>query len=101
MANAFQDAAISGFSHPAQRALLAPFVEQYFEQVAEVWERRSSEVGQKVAVGLFPRWSITQQTVDRALAWEKGDHPASLKRLVAEGRAGLERALAAQQADRA
>ena len=99
MANAFQDAAIGGFSHPAQGALLAPFTEQYFEQVAGVWERRSSEVGQKVAVGLFPRWSIDQATIDRALAWEAEDHPSALRRLVSEGRAGLQRALAAQLAD--
>ncbi len=100
MANAFQDAAISGFVHPAQRELLQPFTAQYFEAVGEVWKRRSSEVGQKVAVGLFPRWSITQQTIDEALAWEAQDHPAALRRLVSEGRAGLQRALAAQQADR-
>ncbi len=99
MANAFQDAAIGGFSHPAQRALLQPFTARYFDQVADVWSRRSSEVGQKVAVGLFPRWSINQATIDTALDWERQDHPAALRRLVSEGRAGLERALAAQLAD--
>ncbi|MEP6981523.1 MAG: aminopeptidase N, partial [Nakamurella sp.] len=100
MANAFQDATISGFVHPAQRELLVPFTDQYFAAVGEVWKRRSSEVGQKVAVGLFPRWSINQETIDQALAWEAGDHPSALRRLVSEGRAGLQRALAAQQTDR-
>ncbi len=100
MANAFQDAAISGFSHPAQRELMIPFTEQYFEQVGPLWQRRSSEVGQKVAVGLFPRWSISTQTIDRALRWEAEEHPTALRRLVSEGRAGLQRALAAQAADR-
>ncbi|WP_111765320.1 aminopeptidase N [Nakamurella deserti] len=100
MANAFQDASISGFAHPAQRELLLPFTDQYFDTVADVWARRSSEVGQKVAVGLFPRWSVDQATIDRALAWEAQDHPAALRRLVSEGRAGLQRALAAQRTDR-
>jgi aminopeptidase N len=99
MANALQDAAIAGFSHPAQAALLEPFGQKYFEVVAQVWDRRSSEVAQKVAVGLFPRWAIAQSTVDRALAWADADHPTALKRLVSEGRAGVERALRARAAD--
>jgi len=99
MANALQDAAIAGFSHPAQASLIAPFTEQYFDVVAQVWERRSSEVAQKVAVGLFPRWAIARSTVDRALAWAEQEHPTALKRLVSEGRAGVERSLRAQAAD--
>ena len=99
MANALQDAAIGGFSHPAQGGLLDGFRERYFAEIAGVWERRSSEVAQKVAVGLFPRWSIEQATVDAALAWEAGEHPAALRRLVSEGRAGLQRALAARLFD--
>ena len=99
MANALQDAAIAGFSHPAQRELMTPYTEKYFELVGQVWERRSSEVAQKVAVGLFPRWAVDQSTVDRALAWAQEDHPTALKRLVSEGRAGVERALRAQAAD--
>ena len=101
LANALQDAAIGGFVHPSQIPLLGPFVEPFFDQIADVWERRSSEVAQKVANGLFPRWAISQATIDRALAWEQGEHPASLKRLVSEGRAGLQRAFAARRADAA
>ncbi|ACV78218.1 aminopeptidase N [Nakamurella multipartita] len=99
MANALQDAAIAGFTHPAQTHLLQPFVEPYFQVVGQVWERRSSEVAQKVAVGLFPRWAIEQSTVDQALAWAEHDHPTALKRLVSEGRSGVERALRARAAD--
>ncbi|GAA1999481.1 aminopeptidase N [Nakamurella flavida] len=101
MANALQDAAIGGFAHPAQAELLTGFRERYFAEIAGVWERRSSEVAQKVAVGLFPRWSIDQDTVAEALAWEDGEHPAALRRLVSEGRAGLQRALAARGYDAA
>ncbi len=101
MANALQDAAIAGFSHPAQRELLEPYVEKYFAEVAGVWERRSIEVAQKVAVGLYPRWATEQRTVDLATNWESGDHPAALRRLVSEGRAGTERALRARAADAA
>ena len=52
--NAVQEAIIGGFSHPAQRPLLAPFVERYFAEVAEVWARRTSERAQSVVIGPVP-----------------------------------------------
>ncbi|MDQ6657735.1 MAG: aminopeptidase N [Actinomycetota bacterium] len=99
MANALQDAAIGSFSHPAQQDLLTPFTEPFFDEIADVWERRSSEVAQKVAVGLYPRWDIQQSVVERALGWESEKHPASLNRLISEGRSSMERALAARGKD--
>ena len=59
--NAVQEAIISGFSHPAQRALLGGYVERYFDVVAEVWSRRTSERAQAVVVGLFPSWAVDQE----------------------------------------
>lgn len=99
MANALQDAAISGFNHPAQREVLANFTSQYFEIVDQVWARRSSEVAQKVAVGLYPRWDVSEETLQAAEAWLAGEHPAALHRLVSEGAAGTQRALAARATD--
>ncbi len=103
--NAVQEAIISGFSHPAQRPLLLPYVERYFAEVAEVWARRTSERAQSVAVGLFPAWAVEKPTVHAADAWfAAGDgaegHPPALRRLVSEGRAGIVRALAAREFDR-
>jgi aminopeptidase N len=99
--NAVQEAIIGGFSHPAQRALLLPYVERYFAEVAEVWARRTSERAQSVVVGLFPSWAVEKPTVDVADGWfaEEG-HPPALRRLVSEGRAGIVRALAAREFDR-
>ncbi len=99
MANALQSAAIAGFSHPAQRELLEPFVERYFTVIDDVWSRRSIEVAQKVVVGLYPRWAVEQRTVDLTAEWESTEHPPALRRLVTEGRAGTERALRARAAD--
>jgi aminopeptidase N len=99
LANAMQEAALRGFVHPAQTASLLPFVEPYFEAIAEVWDRRSIEVASWIVEGLFPRWSVDQATVDRALAWETDEHPPPLHRLVSEGRARLERAVRARRAD--
>ncbi len=99
MANALQDAAIGGFSHPAQGALLAGYAARYFAVVDQVWARRSNEVAQKVAVGLYPRWAVSPETADLAKEWQAGEHPPALARLVSEGRAGTERALRARACD--
>jgi aminopeptidase N len=99
--NAVNEAIISGFSHPAQRALLTSYVERYFADVAGVWERRTSERAQPVVVGLFPSWAVDKATVDAADAWlADASHPPALRRLVSEGRAGIVRALAAREFDR-
>jgi aminopeptidase N len=98
--NAINEAIITGFPHPAQKALLAPYVEHYFAEIAEVWERRSSERAQPTVVGLFPAWAVDQATVQAADTWLANDHPPALHRLVSEGRAGIVRALAAREFDR-
>ncbi|SHL21666.1 aminopeptidase N [Pseudonocardia thermophila] len=98
--NAIQEAIISGFNHPAQRGLLGPYVEKYFQVVADVWARRTSERAQSVVVNLFPSWAVDKSTVEAADAWLAGDHPPALRRLVSEGRAGIVRALAARDFDK-
>jgi len=99
--NAVQEAIISGFSHPTQRALLSGYVQRYFDEVAEVWARRTSERAQSVVLGLFPSWAVDRATVEAADRWLADEsHPPALRRLVSEGRAGIIRALGAREFDR-
>ncbi|MEJ2853596.1 MULTISPECIES: aminopeptidase N [unclassified Saccharothrix] len=98
--NAVSEAVIGGIQHPGQKELLQPFVARYFADVADVWERRSSERAQSMVIGLFPSWSIAQETVAAADTWLAEERPPALRRLVSEGRAGIVRALAAQEFDR-
>jgi aminopeptidase N len=99
--NAINEAIIAGFSHPTQKELLARYVDTYFADVADVWDRRSSERAQPVALGLFPSWAVTQDTVAAADTWLADEsHPPALRRLVSEGRAGIIRSLTAQAADK-
>jgi len=100
--NAVNEAAISGFTHPAQKALLTPYVQRYFTEIAEVWARRTSERAQSCVLGLFPSWAVDRSCLDAADAWidGAGDEPPALRRLVSEGRAGVQRALAARDFDR-
>ncbi len=99
--NAINEAIIGGFSHPAQRELTAPYVDRYFAVVPEVWERRTSEIAQNVVVGLFPD-VIDPATVVAADAFLADvSVPPALRRLVAEGRDDVLRALRARERDAA
>jgi aminopeptidase N len=99
LTNAVSDSLISGFSHPGQKALLAEYVGKYFEVIDEVWQRRSSERAQPIAIGLYPSWAVEPATVTASDEWLAGEHPQALRRLVSEGRAGILRALAARDFD--
>ncbi|MFM9442084.1 aminopeptidase N [Streptomyces acidiscabies] len=98
--NALQEAVIGGFVQPEQRELLAPYAEKYFEVVKSIWDSRSHEIAQQVAVGLYPSIQVSQSTLDATDAWLSAAEPnAALRRLVSESRSGVERALKAQAAD--
>jgi aminopeptidase N len=99
LTNAISDSLISGFSHPGQKALLGEYVPRYFDVIDDVWQRRSSERAQPIAIGLYPSWAVTESTVAASDEWLAGEHPQALRRLVSEGRAGILRALAARDFD--
>jgi len=85
---------------PGQAELLAPFRDRYFGAISGVWERRSSEVAQTVVIGLYPSWDISQAGLDAADVFLSDPQvPPALRRLVLEGRAGVERALRARAFD--
>ncbi|GGS90282.1 MULTISPECIES: aminopeptidase N [Streptomyces] len=100
--NAVQEAVIGGFVQADQRELLAPYAQKYFAAVKGVWDSRSHEIAQQVAVGLYPSLQVSQETLDATDAWLASAEPnAALRRLVSESRSGVERALKAQAADAA
>ncbi|MES9587638.1 aminopeptidase N [Streptomyces sp. NPDC093108] len=100
--NSLQEAVISGFVQTDQRELLAPYAEKFFAAVKGVWDSRSHEMAQQVAIGLYPTLQVSQATLDATDAWLSATEPgAALRRLVSESRSGVERALKAQAADAA
>ncbi|MFF8773148.1 aminopeptidase N [Kitasatospora sp. NPDC015120] len=102
LTNYVQAAVIGGFQQADQRALLAPYAEKYFAAVKGIWETRSHEISQQIIVGLYPSLLVEQATLDATDAWLAAAEPApALRRQVVEARAGVERALKAQAADRA
>jgi len=91
---------IGGFVRPGQEEVLQSFGAKYFDAISGVWERRSSEVAQTVVIGLYPAWDVSRaalEAADRFLA--DPDVPPPLRRLVVEGRAGVERAVRARAFD--
>ncbi|WP_053688979.1 aminopeptidase N [Streptomyces sp. WM6372] len=100
--NAVQEAVIGGFVQTDQRELLAPYTEKFFAVVKGIWENRSHEIAQQIAVGLYPSLQVSPETLAATDAWLASAEPnAALRRLVSESRSGVERALKAQSADAA
>ncbi|WP_430782982.1 aminopeptidase N [Actinoplanes sp. G11-F43] len=89
-----------GFQSTRQVELTAPYAAKFFDVVAEVWARSDSEPAQEFATMAYPVYQISEETVTLTDAWLARDgHPASLRRLVAEGRDGVLRALKARAKD--
>ncbi|MGH3581534.1 MAG: ERAP1-like C-terminal domain-containing protein, partial [Mycobacterium sp.] len=99
LANVTTRAIVGGFVQPGQAALLEPFTAKYFDAISELWERRSSEVAQTVVIGLYPSSNVSQAGLEAADRFLAGEVPPALRRLVIEGRAGVERALRARAFD--
>ncbi|MCT2590487.1 aminopeptidase N [Streptomyces sp. N2-109] len=100
--NAVQEAVISGFVQTDQRELLAPYTAKYFAALKGVWESRSHEMAQQIAIGLYPSPQVRMSTLEATDAWLATAEPsAALRRLVVESRDGVDRALRAQSADAA
>lgn len=93
-------ALLQGFTHPAQVELTAPYREKYFATVAQVWAQRDSEPAQEFVQLAYPAYLVDEDTVTATDDWLAQDgHPAPLRRLVAEGRDGVVRALKARERD--
>jgi aminopeptidase N len=100
LANITARSVIGGFVQPGQHELLKPLRAKYFDAISGVWERRSSEVAQTVVIGLYPAWDISKAGLDAADEFLADPQvPPALRRLVLEGRAGVERALRARAFD--
>ncbi len=98
--NANRVALINGFNRPLHRDLIESYVDNYFELVVVMSHRKSLEATTRFTQYAFPMYSTTQATLDRANHWldvtGKNATPG-LRRLVAEGRDALARAIKVQK----
>src|SRR5690606_28612799 len=99
--NWLQRSLLQGFQHPTQVELTAPYVSKFFEVVDRIWATRDSEPAQEFVLFGYPAYQVSQETVEATGRWLAEDQPAPLRRLVAEGKDGVIRALKARAKDAA
>ena len=98
--NAMLAATMSGLGLPDQRDLYRPFRDRYFEVIGEVWATRSDEMAGMVATMLYPALLVEPETVRVTNEFlDTTDLPAGLRRIITEGRDGVERSLRCQARD--
>jgi aminopeptidase N len=96
LATAMRRSKLSGLISFHQLDLLEDFVPTYFDLLLKVWNDESYEYSKTIVSGLFPTWRVSSDTVERSDAWLSGagkDAPATLRRLVIEGRDAVARAV--------
>jgi aminopeptidase N len=99
--NAIIRATASGFVHVVDPAVLETFAQRYVDALLPIWETRSYHIAEELIEGLYPAPLASAALRDTVRGWLDAhpDAPAALRRMVVEGLAGTERALAAQAAD--
>ncbi len=99
--NATFRATLNGFADPDHAELLAPFTGRYFEVVGDVWRDWGSDMAQWFTSNAYPLTQVSEETVELTDAYiAQTDPPAALRRLLLEGRDGVQRALRCQARDR-
>ena len=95
-------AKMRGFQRPDQQDALREYVEPYFGQLAPMWADRTLEVAVAFARNMYPGHLIEQATVEATDRHLEADRlPGPIARTLVEGRDQLQRALRAQECDRA
>ena len=97
--NAILEATIGGFVQPDQVELLVDYRSKYFAALPQVWAKRTMETSQSITMGLYPAFLVDEETLAQTDAFLAGELNSALRRLVGEGRDGIERALRARAAD--
>ena len=100
--NALMNATIGGFVQPDQLDLLRPYRDTYFAALPTVWAERTMEMAQDITMSLYPVYLVDDETLAQTDAFlAKPDLSAPLRRLLEEGRDGIERAKRARARDSA
>ena len=99
LANALLEATVGGFSQPDQRELLLPFVDKYFDSLADIWETRTNEIAQTLTLGLFPSLLGSPEILAKADSFIAGSTDVGAIRLIRELRDNVARSLRCQSVD--
>ncbi|WP_370894123.1 aminopeptidase N [Janibacter sp. GXQ6167] len=99
--NAVVDAYALGWGRAHDTDLLTPFVSRYHEALERIWSERTHAIGEGIVIGFYPIALASPALAEATQAWLDGhpEAPAGLRRLVAENRDAVLRAVAAQERD--
>ena len=103
LSNALVNAASLAFGRVLDTSVLEPFVDQYFSKVLAIWENKSYHMAEYLLVNLYPLAIVNQALAYQTEQFLKNPELVSkpaLKRIIVENLANVQRALAAQSADK-
>jgi aminopeptidase N len=96
------DEIMVGFQQYGQEELLEPFSERFFDVLPKVWETKDLPDAIAFARRMYPQMVNTAETVERTERYlSRNSVPAPIRRLLLEGKDGVERALRARAVDAA
>jgi aminopeptidase N len=100
--NAIVDHAGRAFQVANDTGVFETLVDDYFAAIEHIWETRTFKMAEHFALDMYPAVMATEELAGTTQAWLNThvDAPAALQRIVKEGLAAVERALAAQARDR-
>ena len=94
-------AVLTGFADPDQQDLTGAYRDEYFAAIGEVWRDWSSAIAQDFVEGAYLVCPVTQETVAATDDYlSSANPPASLRRLLIEGRDDIQRSLRCRARDR-
>ncbi len=101
VANALCDHYVRGYTHSNDPSVFESLVGEYFDAIQKVWDSRTFKIAEYFAIGLYPTVLATEELATTTRGWLDANTsaPAALRRIVVEGLATVERALAAQKRD--
>jgi aminopeptidase N len=101
IANSQCDHYVRGYTHVNDPSVFENLVSEYFDAVQTVWDSRTFKIAEYFAIGMYPAVMATESLGSKTRAWldSNNDAPSALRRIVIEGLATVDRALAAQRRD--
>jgi len=101
IANSQCDHYVRGYTHVNDPSVFEDLVSEYFDAVQTVWDSRTFKIAEYFAIGMYPTVMATESLGSMTRAWldSNTNAPSALRRIVIEGLATVDRALAAQRRD--